>query len=329
MKAVILNEVFEAASTEQTALIRLCDLGLEGRHRILAEDEDDLRFQEWMEQLPAPLREGCRVAFDAGLEEEAREPSRFAIHVVAETSSDWTAMPPRLTLRDALAFMETTFSVLVEDNISDRAFLLAMATPEQRLWLEARENKTWLRFEHGGGVGSMSRRVVGYKQEPLPEARVFVIFDSDALCPGVPGSDSETLRETCEEPPPLPHHRLRRRASENYLPREILHQYVEKPHAHRPRRRATFQAFARLRDDQRHHFNMKKGFRGDARNHRASAGDLYAGIPPEDLAALGDGFGPEVGALFAREPIAEHLLQADGGWAEMNPIVCSIIAMLR
>lgn len=329
MKAVIANEVFAAANTEPTALIRLCDVGLEGRHRIQAENETEPRFQQWMQELPRPLREACRVAFDAGLEAEAREPSRFVIHVVAEPLSDWTARPPRLMLRDALAFLTTTFSLLVEDHVSDRAFLLAMATPEQRRWLEEREKNGWLRFENGGGVRAMRRPVLGYKEEPLAEARVFVLFDSDALRPGVPGADSEALWASCEEPPRLERHRLRRRASENYLPREVLKKHVEKPHPQREARKTLFLAFDGLRDDQRFHFNMKKGLRGDARNTEADAGDLYSALSTEDKKALEKGFGSDIGKLFGIVPIDEHLLQSDGGWAEMNPIVCSIIAMLR
>jgi hypothetical protein len=329
MKAVIANEVFAAADTEQTGLIRLCDVGLEGRHRIQAEDETESRFEQWMQALSRPLRDACRVAFAAGLEAEAREPSRFAIHVVAGALSDWTAQPPRLSLRDALEFLNTTFSLLVEDNVSDRAFLLAMATPEQRRWLEECEKKGWLRFENGGGVQAMRRPVLAYKKMFFPEARVFVLFDSDALRPGVPGKQSEDVRASCEEPPRLAHCQLRRRASENYLPREILRQHTERPHPKIEANKTLYVAFARLREDQRFHFNMKKGFRGDSRNIKADAGDLYAALSPEDQKTLQKGFGPDLGKLFGSVPIDEHLLQSDGGWAEMNPIVCSIIAMLR
>jgi hypothetical protein len=329
MKAVIANEVFAAANTEHTALIRLCDNGFEGRHRIEAENENDPRFQQWMAELSSPLREACRLAFDAGLEAEAREPSRFAIHVVADPSSDWTAQPPQLTLRDALAFLNTPFSVLLEDRVSDRAFLLTMATPEQRRWLEERERKDWMRVEHGGGLRSMLRDIEAYKQRDFPRARVFALFDSDALRPGVPSMESDDVRRCCEQSPQIEHHQLGRRASENYLPREILETHVERLHPHRSKRMAVFRAFERLRDEQRFHYHMKKGLRKDDRNASADAGDLYANVTAEDREALMDGFGPDVGALFDSERIAEHLLQSDGGWAEMNPIVCSIIAMLR
>ncbi|MBN3812429.1 hypothetical protein [Paraburkholderia sp. Ac-20347] len=86
---------------------------------------------------------------------------------------------------------------------------------------------------------------------------------------------------------------LERRFIESYMPQDELHD--EKQDA--------AEAWARLTDDQRWFFNMKEGFRKDAkRDDACRARDLFANVSEEDRNALSGGFGKKLADRFQRRP---------------------------
>jgi hypothetical protein len=159
--------------------------------------------------------------------------------------------------------------------------------------------------------------------------RMWVMFDSDAMTPGAPSSDSEALRAACQD---IAHHQLRRRYAESYLTRSALHGWAAgvPRRADRERRLDMFQAFVAMTDDQRHHYNMKHGFDSDAGRTDATAGDLYANVSPAERQALAHGFGDDIAQLFAGESVTEADLRRDtSAWSELRPVLVDLLARIR
>ena len=308
---------------------RYISLAGKGRHRIHVEDDQAPAFRQWMDTQPEGQRDECLLALGMSLELDAREPSRHEVRVAAVAESLWTGDPPRLTLQDAHDLLRRRYEIVVEDADSDRAFLLAMATPEQRDFLEKHEGNDHLLFRHGGGISKIRQAITEHKQRLGGRLGCFVLFDSDALRPQQPSAQSQEVATLCEEAPTLAHHRLARRNIENYLPRDALRGHVHRPPPRRRPHVATFDSFVRMRDEQRFHYNMKRGFAGDGERTDGSAGDLYDDLTDAARTALERGFGDTIGRLFKDGNIQPLSLRVEGGWQEINPLVCEIIAMIR
>lgn len=138
----------------------------------------------------------------------------------------------------------------------------------------------------------MLSRIGVSRRRPPRALRTSVLFDSDALRPGVPSGESEAKSRACEG---LHHHQLEARSIENYLPLDALSRWA----AGRSSREALLSAFLLLSPDQRYHYNMKAGFAGD-RPRAAEAGRLYDNVPARVRDALAEGFGKDIATLFAR-----------------------------
>ena len=94
--------------------------------------------------------------------------------------------------------MQRPYRVLLEDGFSDGAFLLRMAGPAERAYLQERFAKEWLEADHGGGISSMPRRVKQLAATGGP-LLASCLFDSDSARPGLPRKDSVFLGTTCAE----------------------------------------------------------------------------------------------------------------------------------
>ncbi|NJL27903.1 MAG: hypothetical protein HC897_08385 [Thermoanaerobaculia bacterium] len=143
------------------------------------------------------------------------------------------------------------------------------------------------------------RKLVEAQQDELWKQRTFAVFDSDALAPGYPSKPSEDLRKSCTAAL-VPHHRLFRRNAESYLPVPALEAWAKKlPVAQREKQLRKVRAFAKLRADQRHHFNLKAGFDGDrVRLDREKGSLLFAHLHQPAYELLRAGFGREIANIF-------------------------------
>jgi hypothetical protein len=104
-----------------------------------------------------------------------------------------------------------------------------------------------------------------------------------------------------------------------------------------------YKAFARLSNEQRYHYNMKKGFSGDedGKGYADEVGTLYDGLDPSDREALKSGFnnqhGFSIADLFNETIVHDNKakLYVNEGWCrqdnqreEANLIVESIKELL-
>ncbi|MCK1496083.1 hypothetical protein [Bradyrhizobium sp. 188] len=319
------TSVFDKA-VDTITLDVLAHLALTGWHRIVFEDETSAPVRNWLGSLDKGHQEKWVEIIREGYLLESREPARYELLVTGVTTR-WAECPPKATLQDAARFLSRPFWILLEDAVSDRNFLLKMATSEQREAILQREGAGALAFGHGGGISSMPRTIEAWTREGLHgHLRRWALFDSDALRPSEPSDQSETLRQHCIMAD-VPHHQLKRRNIENYLPKFALSGWAFGSGDRE--RRNIFRAFTALSTAQRSHYNMKEGLRGDLARKGKTAGDLFDGLSESDRAALNNGFGRGIGDLFATDAVKEAHLRRDGSWDEMNGVVTELVAILR
>lgn len=326
---VLLASSLFSGSVNTLALDAIAVHAMHEKHRVILENDRNLDFLQWLDTLSPVHKEQWTFAISRGYQLEAREPARRTISVVPTETSNWSANPPLVSLNDAVVFLNRPFHLLLEDAVSDRNFLLKMATPEQKVALLAQEAKGAVIFENGGGITSMPRRIEAIRQEGQTSIlRCWVMFDSDALSPNVPSDQSERLKNKCLETG-LPFYQLQRRSIESYLPLPALSGWAYNERKYRAIRHPVFQAYSSMSKVQKHHYNLKNGFEADARRRGSNAGNLYKDLGQAHKVALSKGFGSDIGALFSTDHVVEVHLRRDGGWAEINPVITDLIAILR
>lgn len=260
-----------------------------------------------------------RFLLELAIEDAARSAISVQARVVDEPASTWDYEPLRLTLGDAMALLRRPLALLVENKRRDGACLKAVGWRYRRL-LERLEDQYRLEIAHGGGLEEMRQQILEQGAR-LWRQRTFAVFDSDALIPQQPSARSTALGQTCRNAG-VSYHRLWRRAAENYLPPAILLGWAKGLSG---KRRETHlkraKAFSRLKfAEQRHHYNMKSGHRGDAKRKDRDLGRaLFEKLDEPTMRALHEGFGNAIDDLFVGD-IEPALLQQDEQDAEMSAL---------
>lgn len=316
MRVRVDDAVFTAAADTGMDLVELLNMGRHKRHRVLLGPPPHDNFDTWKATRPLAERELFDRILEECLDAEARTPAQLGIRVVAHRTDSATTEPTFL-LGEALTLLRTPFRLLLEDGVTDRAFILAAATEEDRAVLSRAERERWLVFEHGGGLTSIARlfdvATPGGLGDGLARLRVFLVYDSDRLAPAKPSKRSDDLASKCAAcglNGPRRHHQLRRRMIENYLPLEALQRREASTLGVRIRA-AAVTAWQRLDAVQAHHYNMKTGFDGDINRLREekhgcnlverngkSFIDLYGELQDDVLHALSGGFGKDIADDF-------------------------------
>ena len=326
MRVRLAPELFRG-SVAHVLLVTFFHYALDGRHRIEA-DLSHPTVSQWLQQQSLGLQEEIVLAIDLSVEAEALQPSWTVAEVGMFDATDFTTSPIQLRAADTRAFLERPFALLLEDEISDRDFLLKMLTDEERKALQEQISRGFVRIQHGGGIDNMRRHLLDRQGDPALRYSIWVLFDSDAMQPGVPSGQSEALRAACNG---IPHYQLRRRYMESYLPARALNAWAAqgRDHGERSERFALLGAFAQMQPLQRHHFNMKHGFASDESRTDATAGTLYYDVTDQNKAALRNGFGTNVGGLFGGADVMESDLRRDSGWSELRPVIQELLAQVR
>jgi hypothetical protein len=329
VKVVLRPDVF-APPVQNALLVTLISHAIDDRHRVEF-DESHPHVEAWVSQQAEGLREEIRVALEVSAQAEVLEPSHTVVEVTCASASDFEDSPIRLHLNDARQFLERPLVVLLEDQVSDRGFLARMMTDEERRFFDRRAALGFIRIDHGGGLGSMTRRVTQDAASPATRHRLWLMFDSDAMQPGQPSRDAERLRIASAR---VAHYQLGRRYMESYLPRPALMAWAANQANRRVReeRLAKVRAFVDLSEDQRHYYNMKEGFAGDVAriaNSADSPGTLYDDVPDDSRRTLDAGFGSDIGDLYQQGVVTEADLRRDTGWDELRPVVLDLIARMR
>ena len=192
--------------------------------------------------------------------------------------------PEELTPEEACRLVEEPLCILVENRITDGAFIRRVIRELDHslhlLWGRPGEP---VRVDSVGGKGQMHVEVERRVRKTDYRPRLVAIIDSDRKSPDArPSAAAVRLRRTCEVRN-LPCWLLAKREAENYLPRPLLDARPDAGPGHARR----VDAWDRLTDDQKDFIDMKNGL--------ASVDDaLFGDLSPADRSELGGGFGPKV-----------------------------------
>jgi hypothetical protein len=286
-------------------------------HIVEVDPLDAPELAAWLESL-GRLQEDYRSLLELAIEDAARLAPGIQARIVDEPSSNWDQMPLCLTLRDTLELLRRPLSLLVENERRDGFFLKAVGWRYLRFF-ERLEKQYRLKITHGGGLQEIGK-LIQANLKPLWRSRTFTVFDSDSLAPGQPSAASTALSEICQTAG-ISHHRLQRRAAENYLPPPSLIAWAKSLYGQRREQSLKVaRAFGRLNAEQRHHFNMKNGHRGDARHDDRELGRaMFREVDRRTMRTLDKGFGGNIAALFD-EGVEPSVLRQDDQDSEMSAL---------
>jgi hypothetical protein len=340
MKVMLDEGLFAEPVIAQASLdlLTIFRLGFEQRHTVLLDFNRMAAplFEGWLKHRPDYERDRIEGALRYGLQSDARDvlDTRVSVRPVPAPRWDCCWLPPDV----AVSLLIQPLEILVEDSVNDQAFFRAIAVGPLADSFERFRKNEWLRFIHGGGLPSMERQITSRAENPKERLRTWAIFDSDELAPGFTSNDeSQNLVDLCTVSA-VAHHRLWRRAMENYLPPDFLLEHLRGE----PKEPAA-RAFKSLRDPkQRHHYNMKAGFEGDGERLdrcdsevKDAVSALFFDLSPTDRAMLMRGFGSKIGELFRfetgqRRPrgMTEAMIRQDGAAEEIEQILARIMSSI-
>ena len=226
--------------------------------------------------------------------------------VVSQTEQ---APPGTLAPGDARDALERPAHVVVENGESDKAFLDAMIRAFDRGELHTALEKGWIEVVSAGGGGEIPKRArdLVAKAGKGPR-RILILSDSDRMAPGE--KTKETIKQilACAEEHEVKATILHKREIENYLPVGALQRVRGK--------REIYKAFQHLTQEQRDHFDMKKGLKNHPETGKAvippAQAALFAKVQPRVIKALCGGFGDKVWRYFdkAADVIDAHSMRS-------------------
>jgi hypothetical protein len=207
---------------------------------VLGHDIDDTpEFAEWSSAATTEVQHEIRLMTEVLRRVSPNAVARGATVVAVPWQRDATHFGRHvvLTLTEATRLASMPLFVLVENGLSDSAFLRRVMPPRWRNKINEWERAGYIHFENGGGISEMDRIVDYFSTGKAPDpaglgraawcaAHVF-ISDRDSNSDGSISSDSNRLKQTCaaaglEERL----HILDRRDQESYLPPEALFEIV-------------------------------------------------------------------------------------------------------
>lgn len=285
----------------------------EGRHSFSLDGLQALLACEWFR--PKAINERDLIKKSATVRSQIRLADRSLVVIDSRTprggriDDDYTTSLHPL---DCITFLSQPFSVIVENEWFDGAYLLWMAKVVDREKFISSYRANHFVFRHAGGKGSLARSAVVLSKGvwPTPNDRsvramklwACVVLDNDAKFPR--HNPNAIIKE---ELTPLVSfiHELARRSIESYLPYTALTRYDNTSGF-----KEKIDALSRLTKDQRKHYHMKNGFRYDrqqspskvdyaaAAEVHANEKNLFCSVPDSDWPRLASGFGKKLSSIF-------------------------------
>lgn len=300
-------------------------LGAIGRHRLIVEDEAGEEHKRAIAQWPAPLRQEWQDIIEMSVRLEGQETSYHEVVVTCRKESAWSPGTPELSCKDALAFLYRPYRLLLENRANDLAFLLCACEPLERVFLQRWLDEEWLEPE-GGGIDELKKRAEIIVKHPSGTMRTAALLDSDDVEPKRPNLKSRRIEQMLNERG-IYHHRLCKRAIENYLPATALERWVKfKQGPQRNARQKLVRAFLSLSDDERAYFYMKKGLLKDENQPPKT---LFQELDTRTRAVLSEGFGDDIQSLYADGQIKSDEFTQDTAFRELRSFIQGLIQRIR
>lgn len=215
------------------------------------------------------------------------EPHGRLMRVTAAPSA-----PDELKPEDACRLAEEPLCILVENRISDGAFVERVVKE-----LDDSLGALWdrpgdpIRIDSVGGKGQMPQEVERRTRGRPYRPRLVAIVDSDRKAPGdAPSADANRLNLACSRKN-LPCWILAKRETENYLPSVLLRNRRNAGADHAQR----VAAWDRLTDDQKNFIDMRNGLPAIL---SPAEQRLFGELSAADREILSHGFGPTIGECW-------------------------------
>jgi hypothetical protein len=274
-------------------------------------------FASWVMTHNADVARTLERTIAAGSRAVALFRPKCSLRIIPGSQSNFAAAIPRVTVSDAQKLLSEPFRIFVEDEFSDREFIISYCTIPQKRYVQEREDARFLIFEHGAGSRLFDRLERFTTIFPRPDLLCAAVFDSDAWEPGTPSESSERVRELCKKHG-IYSVQLPRRTMENYITKRALNTWTYKTRESRKTYHSVLQAFVSLSVPQQSHYNMRNGFTGDASTQGRTSGALYSTLAADIRDDLGPGFGTKVTDCFENGWVQELDARRDGMWGELS-----------
>ena len=327
MKFILRSSCFKCQKNT-LSLLTLAHKVNSGRHRIYVPNARDNAYIKWVCELRPYLAQIWKLALDYSIRLDPLEPVKFSLTVCEESALCNDRKDLIVRIADVDRLIQQPFKVFVENDNSDRNFLLTFSNTQQFNKIIELERQNLLSFEHCGGISELRRKVKTYATNTHNYLNCTAVFDSDASSPGNISPDARRAEEQCANLG-LEFFRLKRRAIENYLMRDWLKTWVNK---RRDRRMIEiFDSFARLCLEQRSHFHMKNGLKTDRADIANGTITLYKNVNMKDFVCLQNGFGSNLATeLYAEEWIQKvQSVDDTAAWEEVNGMINAILVLCR
>ena len=298
----------------------------DGRHSISPDSAQEVLNSEWLKQRPGDARDLIRLASVSRSYDDSADLSSVTLDGGVRRGGlvDRPNNASRVHPLDAILFLSTPFQVIVESELYDGGFLLWMAKAVGFGRFVDAYRKSKFIFRHAGGKDSIKhsaeilsggvwpRRDKSY--ERATQLWACVVLDSDAR---YRGDDRNANLRSAVEPHVSFVHQLRKRSIESYLPQAALQRFSSDI-VHRRK----VAALGRMTDEQRMHYNMKRGFRfgsvelPDKASYLASdfvtqeEKALFQAVPDPDWMNLATGFGRSLSQIYVHEQYRPNLNDA-------------------
>mgnify|MGYP005991642667 CR=1 FL=1 len=322
-----IEECCFAHTTNSSDLLGLVKAVLRGCHGVLVVDESAADYTTWLERQTEEIREEWSLALASTARSQARAPSSKTARVAHDADPNFQDDLLQIPPREAEKLSRHAFQIFVENDFADTNFLKAFANSDQLETINELESQGFVEFNHCGGITEMPRRLSARLQRhPANRHFIAAVFDSDSLEPQSPSNDASSVMQCCEERN-IPSFCLDRRAIENYLPVWALSGWAN---CHRGKSRTRLirakDAFSRLSEAQRNHYNLKSGLKGDGQRLSQTT---WGQLEEKDRVPLLGGFGRQVANLFGEPHVRDNLSAKDSGWQEVNGVVVAILGLVR
>lgn len=309
MIAILSDGVIDATSktTDVTKLHKLFGFASEGRHVLITTSQTET--SRWLETLDLPTRTAYKQALELSARATATLSSDTArVQIIQNNNiSTWDTFSSKLNIDDALKLLEEPLGILLENANNDWHFLNRIIRSSERVRLQRAVDARWAEPLHGGG-SDLVQRIADRTSSIAKRLRTFVLFDSDRRHPDELHPDWEpkapeacqgfTTEKSITDANIGGYWRLSRRFIESYMPRQELAKAATDA--------AAVDAFFRLSRPGQWYFNIKKGFKDDAKAENAHrAKDLYTNVKQEDKELLHLGFGRKVADQYSASETVE------------------------
>ena len=289
----------------------------DSRHALAPETSDSILTSEWLKERPLDTRELVRLSITGRSYDDLVDKTSVTLDADCRRGGrvDISSFNTYVHPLDAILFLSTPFQVIVENEWFDGGFVLWMAKALgfDRLVTAYRQGR--FVFRHAGGKDMLTRSAAVLSGGVWPRRdaayeralRLWacVLIDNDAR---YPGDDPNQAIVTEVTPYVTFVHQLRRRSIESYIPAEKLRRFNSAPEFAR-----KVNALFRLEENQRIHYDMKRGFRHDRDDPPSKASyvanpavtsqerELFNSVSEIDWQTLTNGFGRGISRIYVDE----------------------------